>query len=96
MNAPMPSPAATSQQASQYFPSSYTTQPPTSHPAQHQQQQRSQQHYGSSPSAYMGQRTGSAGVPTTASFLQDFNLVAEAAKRAQMACLSRDLGEIGL
>jgi hypothetical protein len=35
-------------------------------------------------------------VPETAPFLNDFNLVAEAAKRAQMACLSRDLGDIGL
>ncbi|KAF2774230.1 hypothetical protein EJ03DRAFT_346857 [Teratosphaeria nubilosa] len=27
---------------------------------------------------------------------RDFNLVAEAAKRAQMACLARDLGDVGL
>lgn len=45
----------------------------------------------------MGQRGGgSGGAPETAPFLQDFSLVAEAAKRAQMACLARDLGEVGL
>lgn len=44
----------------------------------------------------MGQRGDGGGVPETAPFLQDFNLVAEAAKRAQMACLARDMGEIGL
>ncbi|KAI6952878.1 hypothetical protein D0869_13926 [Hortaea werneckii] len=47
-------------------------------------------------SSYMGQRGNEGGVPETAPFLQDFNLVAEAAKRAQMACLERDLGECGL
>lgn len=45
----------------------------------------------------MGQRGGGSGAaPETAPFLQDFNLVAEAAKRAQMACLERDLGDVGL
>lgn len=35
-------------------------------------------------------------MPETQPFLQDFNLVAEAAKRAQVACLARDLGDCGL
>jgi len=35
-------------------------------------------------------------MPETAPFLRDFNLVAEAAKRAQVACLTRDLGDVGL
>ncbi|KAI6803214.1 hypothetical protein KC363_g9106 [Hortaea werneckii] len=49
------------------------------------------------PASYVGQRGGNeGGVPATAPFLQDFSLVAEAAKRAQMACLERDLGECGL
>ncbi|KAI6859719.1 hypothetical protein KC338_g7248 [Hortaea werneckii] len=48
------------------------------------------------PASYVGQRGNEGGVPETAPFLQDFNLVAEAAKRAQMACLERDLGECGL
>ncbi|KAI7137568.1 hypothetical protein KC317_g13404, partial [Hortaea werneckii] len=43
------------------------------------------------PASYVGQRGNEGGVPETAPFLQDFNLVAEAAKRAQMACLERDL-----
>ncbi|KAI7302990.1 hypothetical protein KC315_g15871 [Hortaea werneckii] len=48
------------------------------------------------PASYVGQRGNEGGAPETAPFLQDFNLVAEAAKRAQMACLERDLGECGL
>lgn len=32
----------------------------------------------------------------TETFLRDFNLVAEAAKRAQMACLMRDMEGCGL
>ncbi|ETS82184.1 hypothetical protein PFICI_07186 [Pestalotiopsis fici W106-1] len=32
----------------------------------------------------------------TETFLRDFNLVAEAAKRAQMACLMRDMESCGL
>lgn len=43
-----------------------------------------------------GQRGNGGGAPETAPFLKDFNLVAEAAKRAQVACLTRDLDEIGL
>jgi len=32
----------------------------------------------------------------TAPFLRDFNLVAEAAKRAEMACVMRDFGDVSL
>ncbi|PSR87306.1 hypothetical protein BD289DRAFT_236362 [Coniella lustricola] len=35
-------------------------------------------------------------VPSTDAFLKDFTLVAEAAKRAQMAVMIRDLENIGL
>ncbi|KAL1297498.1 hypothetical protein AAFC00_005017 [Neodothiora populina] len=43
---------------------------------------------------YQGQRGGhGGGVPETAPYLQGFNLLAEAAKRAEMAVLMRDLGE---
>lgn len=35
-------------------------------------------------------------VPSTDTFLKDFTLVAEAAKRAQMAVMIRDLENIGL
>ncbi|KAK3685453.1 hypothetical protein B0T22DRAFT_482422 [Podospora appendiculata] len=34
--------------------------------------------------------------PSTDAFLKDFTLVAEAAKRAQMACLMRDMEGVGL
>jgi hypothetical protein len=34
--------------------------------------------------------------PSTESFLKDVNLVAEAAKRAQVACLTRDFEDCGL
>ncbi|KAJ2901249.1 hypothetical protein MKZ38_002113 [Zalerion maritima] len=44
------------------------------------------------PPAPKGGQTGSSTDP----FLRDFTLVAEAAKRAQMACMIRDLGDIGL
>ena len=37
-----------------------------------------------------------SGVDESKSYLRDFKLVAEAAKRAQMACLMRDLGEVSL
>lgn len=37
-----------------------------------------------------------AKVPSTDTFLKDFTLVAEAAKRAQMAVMIRDLENVGL
>ncbi|KAK4556999.1 hypothetical protein LTR86_005980 [Recurvomyces mirabilis] len=66
------------------------------HYQQQQQQHAFSQQSGSHNGAYVGQRGNGGGAPATAPFLQDFNLVAEAAKRAQMACLARDLGECGL
>ena len=45
----------------------------------------------------IGQQGAAAGgVPDTALYLKDFKLVAEAAKRAQIACLARDMDEVGL
>lgn len=90
-SAPLPSPST--QQPASYF-GSISARPPTSQPT-HVQLQRippSQQ----TTSAFIGQRGDGSGMPETAPFLQDFSLIAEAAKRAQMACLSRDLDEIGL
>jgi hypothetical protein len=87
-SAPMPSPSVVQRQS--YF-GSASAQGPTSHPEQQQSQHRTsvcQQH--------MGQRGGGHGAPETAPFLQDFNLVAEAAKRAQTACLMRDFDEMEL
>lgn len=87
-SAPLPSPSAT-QTSGSYF----NTSAPTSHPAQQARIPPQMQMQG----GFMGQRGGgSGGAPETAPFLQDFSLVAEAAKRAQMACLARDLGEVGL
>lgn len=90
-SAPLPSPSMA--QPNNYFPS-ISSQSPTSHPAQSQRIPPQSQHADSS--QYVGQRGGGGGAPETAPHLADFNLLAEAAKRAQMACLSRDLGDIGL
>lgn len=91
-SAPLPSPST--QQPMSYFGSlSQSQHAPTSHPGQ----QRVPQQYQAAPSGpYFGQRGDGRGVSETAPFLKDFSLVAEAAKRAQMACLTRDLGEVGL
>ena len=88
-SAPMPSPSVVQRQS--YF-GSTSGQGPTSHP----EQQPSQQHRTSVCQQHMGQRGGGHGAPETAPFLQDFNLVAEAAKRAQTACLMRDFDEMEL
>ncbi|KAK4952694.1 hypothetical protein LTR10_009500 [Elasticomyces elasticus] len=91
-SAPLPSPSQGNQQQMSYFASmSPQSQAPTSHPAQSRIPAQMQQN-----NAYMGQRGDGGGRPETAPFLQDFRLLEEAAKRAQMACLSRDLNEIGL
>ncbi|KAI5370295.1 hypothetical protein Slin15195_G011730 [Septoria linicola] len=88
-SAPLPSPST--QQPANYF-GSLAPQATTSQRSDPQQQRMAslQQQ-----ACFVGQRH-SGGAPETAPFLQDFNLVAEAAKRAQMACLSRDLDEVGL
>ncbi|KAF4555839.1 Hypothetical protein D9617_2g058040 [Elsinoe fawcettii] len=82
-SAPLPSPSQTNQ--AHYFASLQMQ-------AQQVEQQPSPQQQ-----SFMGQRGGqSGGVPETAPFLNNLNLVAEAAKRAQMACLMRDFGECEL
>ena len=86
-SAPMPSPSVVQRQS--YF-GSTSAQGPTSHP----EQQSSQQHRTSVCQQHLGQRGGGHGAPETAPFLQDFNLVAEAAKRAQTACFIRDFDEM--
>jgi len=93
MEAPLSSPSLS--QPSQYFQgapstsasqaSSYTSQPAASaNQAQTPNQQQTQT-----------QRGVSDG-DTVSPFLRDFNLVAEAAKRAQMAVLMRDMEAVGL
>lgn len=101
ISAPLPSPT-NSHQPSHYFGSLAQAQQQP-HPSQQQSRIPLQGHQavgaGGGGAAFLGQRGGqggNAGLPETAPFLNDFNLVAEAAKRAQMACLSRDLGDVGL
>lgn len=82
-SAPLPSPLA-AQQSANYFGSI------SANTAVYQDRRDTS-------STYVGQRGGdSGGAPETAPFLDNFNLVAEAAKRAQMACLMRDLGDVEL
>lgn len=85
-SAPMPSPSVAQRQ-------NYFGQGPTSHP---DAQASQTQHRTSVCQQHIGQRGNGAGAPETAHFLQDFNLVAEAAKRAQTACLMRDFDEMEL
>jgi len=85
MDAPLPSPSLNGPQNQRgYFTSASTSaqsSAPTSAAPQQQQISPTQQQ----------QRTNE-----TSPFLQDFNLVAEAAKRAQMAVLMRDFEGVGL
>ena len=89
-SAPLPSPSAGNDQQTMtgYF-GAATTQ--HSHFGQQQRIQPSGQN-GQGP----GQRSNGGGTPETAGFLKDFGLLAEAAKRAQMACIERDMGECWL
>nr|POF08153.1 protein transport protein sso2 [Quercus suber] len=81
-SAPMPSPSA-GHHAPHYFGSS-------------SQQAASSQQRLPGAAQVDEQKNGQASHPPTTPFLQDFSLVAEAAKRAQVACLVRDLGDVGL
>ncbi|KAI9880516.1 MAG: hypothetical protein M1830_002556 [Pleopsidium flavum] len=110
MAAPLPSPSTT--QPNRYFPQSSlptTSNPPHMQPQQYSKQapssQATSQHallqpqsHHQQPSAYdCPPQRGTANDPSAASpFLRDFNLVAEAAKRAQMAVLMRDMEGVAL
>ncbi|KAL2854993.1 hypothetical protein BJY01DRAFT_19597 [Aspergillus pseudoustus] len=48
------------------------------------------------PTFYPHQISGAGGPAATAPFIRDFSLVAEAAKRAQMAIVTRDLEGVSL
>lgn len=86
-SAPLPSPLAAQQSQDHYF---LTASMPTSHPQQQRHLPGTQQQ------AFVGQRGDNGRMPETAPFLNNFNLVAEAAKRAQLACLARDFGDVEL
>ncbi|KAI4104780.1 MAG: hypothetical protein L6R37_003053 [Teloschistes peruensis] len=80
-SAPLPSPSAS--QPAQYF--------------IQQAQARNPPPPNSQPPPSLQQTQGSrSGVTDTAAAKQDFCVIAEAAKRAQMAVLTRDLGEVTL
>ncbi|KAI9844995.1 MAG: hypothetical protein M1837_005139 [Sclerophora amabilis] len=103
--APLSSPSGN--QAAPYFSSG---PPVTSHQSQQSQSQPQPQsqppprHPSSSQSTYQmhgehptNSERGRANDPSaTAPFIRDLNLVSEAAKRAQMACLMRDLDGVAL
>ncbi|OQN95641.1 hypothetical protein B0A48_18240 [Cryoendolithus antarcticus] len=88
-SAPLPSPSSAQSQRSYFGSIGGSTQ--ASHPSSQQSRLPAQQQQ-----AFVGQRGNGAGAPETTPFLKDFNLVAEAAKRAQMACLMRDMGDVEL
>lgn len=100
-SAPLPSPLT--QQPSHYFGSIALSTGATGHG--HPTQPQATLHAGpwqqaaavaSQEQSYTGQRGAGGGAPETAPFLSNANLLAEAAKRAQMACLMRDLGDVEL
>ncbi|KAL4915803.1 hypothetical protein BDW62DRAFT_187648 [Aspergillus aurantiobrunneus] len=79
---PQPSAGQQQQQQSQPHDTTITT---TTQPTAH-----------SHPTLYPHQVTGDGGPTATAPFLRDFSLVAEAAKRAQVAIVTRDLEGVSL
>lgn len=93
-SAPLPSPSQSPlQPQSQYFDAYMQSQqrqqqPPQQDEAYMRQRQQSFD--------FQAQRGMQGGQPNTAPFLQDFSLLAEAAKRAQMACLMRDIDDMEL
>lgn len=102
-SAPLPSPTAERQAAGgNYFgqmsgQSSQTFVQPwrqrTNSISEHQQQHHQPQSRQPSVDGHQGQMGQGGGMAETAPFLQGFNLLAEAAKRAEMAVLMRDLGD---
>ncbi|PYI26522.1 hypothetical protein BP00DRAFT_439927 [Aspergillus indologenus CBS 114.80] len=83
--------------------STSTTTNPSQHPTEphqphHHHHHHQQQHLDPSThtDTYPHQITGSGGPTATAPFLRDFSLVAEAAKRAQMSVMVRDLESVTL
>ncbi|KAK4169199.1 hypothetical protein QBC43DRAFT_284450 [Cladorrhinum sp. PSN259] len=75
--------------------SRYTTtrQSTSTMPSQHQSPSMRMKMVSPQPSH---NKSSSASATSTDAFLQDFTLVAEAAKRAQMAVMMRDFESIGL
>lgn len=81
MDAPLSSPTQRTQTAASHWPQAATKGYAASAPAVVAPRQQSKQ---------------AAAPPSTDAFLKDFTLVAEAAKRAQVAVMVRDFENIGL
>ncbi|KAG9232299.1 hypothetical protein BJ875DRAFT_486227 [Amylocarpus encephaloides] len=103
MDAPLSSPSMNgpSQTHSSYFVKSASssaassTQASSSNGAAQTQSQQNQQYQPPQP-ARQSQQAQMQTADGTSPFLRDFNLVAEAAKRAQIACLMRDMEAVGI
>lgn len=88
-------PTAQNQSQNQNHPQSFD--PSQSQPQTHQTTNPTSDETPAAPAPEYPHKIHGVGGPTaTAPFLQDFNLVAEAAKRAQMAVVMRDLEGISL
>ncbi len=90
MEAPLSSPRLSSQNQTSYFSSTASSSAPSTQSSGPTSAPQSQQQIPQPPPPQ--QRSND----TTSPFLRDFNLVAEAAKRAQMACLMRDLEGVAI
>ncbi|MCJ1254946.1 hypothetical protein MMC24_002762 [Lignoscripta atroalba] len=93
--APLPSPSTTQQ--SQFFASPQDDRRQTPSYAQHHiASSMSQTQQGGGGYGYDARKGGVNDPTASTPFLRDFNLVAEAAKRAQVAVLMRDMGDVSL
>lgn len=88
--APLPSPSSAIDDRSQYFAALH---PQSQHPLQGQQQPSNPQRQDAHATR---QASGNGRSSDSAAYLTDLSLVAEAAKRAQVAIVTRDLEEIQL
>ncbi|OJJ95397.1 hypothetical protein ASPACDRAFT_47751 [Aspergillus aculeatus ATCC 16872] len=77
-------------------PSQHPTEPHQTHYHHHHHHQQHHLDPSTHTDNYPHQITGSGGPTATAPFLRDFSLVAEAAKRAQMSVMVRDLESVTL
>jgi hypothetical protein len=97
MTAPLPSPSANDLEP--VYPRSQSAMPNVSNPHFQPSQPQAQPTFSSQQTHPYGHQPqqGVTNNPTaTTTFLKDFNLVAEAAKRAQMAVVMRDLESVSL
>ncbi|QSZ32832.1 hypothetical protein DSL72_002412 [Monilinia vaccinii-corymbosi] len=96
MNAPLTSPAHNSTSSSGYFQSFPAAAAAAASKSSISPSSATSSGPTSAPQLPAQQPQRSSSQDETSPFLRDFNLVAEAAKRAQMACLMRDMEGCGL